>query len=67
MSDNKITLTLTPAESQALHRALCDYRKILEFSALRESTLVGAELTQVDNIEEKLSLQFFYPIRNYPG
>ncbi len=60
-------LRLSCREMQALFRSLIEYEKALRFSALRDSTLVGAELSHLQAVSEKVSLAFHYPASLYPS
>lgn len=52
-------LPLSASEAQTVFRALIDYRRILEASAIRDSALVRPEIDRVDAISERLSLGYF--------
>ena len=67
IGEETFRLDLTEKEIQALFRAAIDYRRLLEFSALKDSTLVGAEMSHIDSVSEKISLSFHFPIRQYAG
>lgn len=54
-----VDLPLSPAEAQTVFRALIDYRRILQTSAIRDSALVRPEIDRVDVISERLSLGYF--------
>jgi hypothetical protein len=55
------SLSLTEREIQAAFRALIEYRRILELSAIRDSGIIRPEIDAVDSLSEKISLAFHYP------
>lgn len=59
--DNQIELRLSDKEAQAVFRALLDYRKILTWSAIADTAVVQDEISFVDGVSERLSLQTFTP------
>jgi hypothetical protein len=52
------SLSLTEREIQAAFRALIEYRRILELSAIRDSGIIRPEIDAVDTLSEKISLAF---------
>lgn len=69
MPQDLFHLHLTDRETQAVFRALVDYRRILEASDLRDSSVVWVEILAVDSVSEKISLLYFWPAgdRNVVG
>jgi len=62
MTTKTATLSLSESEVQCVFRALIEYRKSLDLSALRDSTYVFEEIAAADAVSEKISLNFHYPI-----
>jgi hypothetical protein len=57
---NMTSLSLTESEVQAAFRALIEYRRILELSAIKDSGIIRPEIDAVDSLSEKISLAFHY-------
>ena len=61
MTVTNTTLSLSEREVQAAFRALIEYRRYLDLSAIRDAESVRTEIVAIDTLAEKISLAFHYP------
>ena len=57
-------LHISERDALSLFRALLEYDKILQYSAIADSALVSAELQRVRELQERINLITFSPSFN---